>query len=94
MDVGKSLALTAATGLVAGLWGCGGAPQPPKEPSLDVPDAEKAAGDAAAAATGDKDCCKGKNECKGKGNCKTDTHDCGGKNECKGQGGCKPADCK
>jgi len=88
MDVGKTLAVTAAGGLIAGLVGCGETPAP------EVPDAEEAATDAASDAAGEADCCKGKNECSGKGNCKTDSNDCAGKNECKGQGGCKPADCK
>jgi hypothetical protein len=101
IDLSKSLAMTAAAGLVAGLVGCGNA-KPPADPSDEMPStddaggmADDAADDAAGdAMAGDKDCCKGKNECKGNGNCKTDSNDCSGKNECKGQGGCKPEDCK
>jgi len=97
IDVHKSLAMTAAAGLVAGLVGCGNA-KPPADPSDKMPDADDGMGSDAMDSAGDMagaaDCCKGKNECKGQGNCKTDSNDCAGKNECKGQGGCKPEDCK
>ncbi len=102
IDLNKSLALTAAAGMVAGLVACGGNTTPPADPSDAVPDADTdaaptGADDAMGAAddvAADKDCCKGKNECKGQGNCKTDSNDCAGKNECKGMGGCKPESCK
>ncbi|KYG04671.1 hypothetical protein BE21_45500 [Sorangium cellulosum] len=89
MDMGKSLAFTAVSGMVAGLAGCGSSPPP--APETGASPAEPAAAEAPAA--GAKECCAGKNECKGKGGCKSDTHGCAGQNECKGQGGCKPADC-
>ena len=97
IDVQKSLAMTAAAGLVAGLVGCGTA-TPPADPSDEMPDSDGMGSDAMDSAAGDMagaaDCCKGHNECKGQGNCKTDSNDCSGKKECKGQGGCKPEDCK
>lgn len=95
IDIGKSLALTAASGLVAGLAACGGHQEPAKDFSTaagEPPAAEPAAH--AEAPVGDKECCKGKNDCKAKGNCKTDKNDCAGQNECKGKGGCKAPDCK
>ena len=70
IDIGKSLALTAASGLVAGLAACGGHQEPAKDPSTaagEAPAAEPAAH--AEAPAGDKECCKGKNDCKAKGNC-------------------------
>jgi len=92
MDLGKALALTAATGLVAGLVACGKNTEGPKEPEATTGGPAAGSAEAAPAA---KECCKGKNECKGKGNCKSDAgNDCKGKNECKGKGGCKGADCK
>jgi hypothetical protein len=87
--MGRSLAFTAVSGMVAGLAGCGSAPPPTAE--TGAPPAEPAAAEAPEA--GAKACCAGKNECKGKGGCKSDTHTCAGQNECKGKGGCKPADC-
>ncbi|HTN90439.1 MAG TPA: hypothetical protein VL242_42485 [Sorangium sp.] len=90
MDMGKTLALTAVSGMVAGLAGC--ASSPPPDPETAAPAGEPAAAEAPAEASA-KECCAGKNECKGKGGCKGNGHDCSGKNECKGQGGCKPADC-
>jgi len=95
IELGKALALTAASGLVAGLAACGGQHEPAKDPSAgaaEKPPSEPAAA-AAEAPAGDKECCKGNNDCKGKGNCKTDKNDCAGNNECKGQGGCKAPDC-
>jgi hypothetical protein len=90
IQMGKTLALTAVTGMVAGLTGCGSTPAP-TDPTSAAPSADPAA---AMPAAGAKDCCKGKNECKGKGNCKVEgANDCKGKNECKGKGGCKAADC-
>ena len=87
IQMGKVLAFTAVSGMVAGLAACGSGNAAGGEPAKDP----AAAGTATAGA---KDCCKGKNECKGKGNCKTDANACAGKNECKGKGGCKAADCK
>ena len=77
MNFGKTLAVTAVTGMIAALASaCGETPAMPKAPSTDLP------GTAAA-----KDCCKGKNECKGKSGCKAgDNASCAGKNECKGKG--------
>jgi hypothetical protein len=78
MNIGKTLAVTAVTGMLGALVACGGDQKPadaPKAPSTDV--APPAA----------KDCCKGKNECKGKSGCKAgDNASCAGKNECKGKG--------
>jgi hypothetical protein len=76
MNLGKALAMTAVTGMIAGLAACGGEQKvDPKAPSTDV------------AAPTDKNCCKGKNECKGKSGCKTETNaSCAGSNECKGKG--------
>ena len=78
MNIGKTLAVSAVSGILVGvLAGCGGgAPaEGAKAPSTDV--APPAA----------KDCCKGKNECKGKSGCKAgDNASCAGKNECKGKG--------
>jgi hypothetical protein len=94
MDMVKTVALTAVSGLVAGLAGCGGSSEAAKAPEGDssaAPAGSEAA--PAAAEAGAKHCCKGQNECKGKGNCKTDKNACKGQNECKGKGGCKAADC-
>lgn len=50
---------------------------------------ETSAGAQKVEATGDKDCCMGKNDCKGKGGCAVpESHSCMGKNDCKGKGGC------
>lgn len=76
MNVGKALAMTAVTGMLAALSGCADKnAADPKVPSTDV------------APMGDKNCCKGKNECKGKSGCKAgDNASCAGKNECRGKG--------
>jgi hypothetical protein len=79
MNIGKTLAVSAVSGMLVGvLAGCGGsnpAADGAKAPSTDM--APPAA----------KDCCKGKNECKGKSGCKTETNaTCAGHNECKGKG--------
>ncbi|MBX3204611.1 MAG: hypothetical protein KF764_06050 [Labilithrix sp.] len=79
MNLGKALAMTAVSGMLAGLAACGGEQKPeaqtPATPSTDVAPPE------------DKNCCKGKNECKGKSGCKTETNaSCAGSNECKGNG--------
>ena len=91
MDVGKTLALTAVGGLMAGLFGCNGGAQtaPPKEPDANPGD-EPAVDETAKA----DPCCKGKNECKGQGMCNVEGKQvCKSKNECKGQGGCCPPGC-
>lgn len=77
MNVGKALAMTAVTGMLAALSGCGGgqATPEPQVPSTDV------------APPTEKNCCTGKNECKGKSGCKAgDNATCAGQNECKGKG--------
>jgi hypothetical protein len=93
MDLGKSLALTAATGLVAGLYACAGSQEQPKDPAATSGDAPPAG--SAEAKAPNAECCKGKNECEGKGNCAVPgSHSCAGQNKCKGKGGCTPKDCK
>ena len=77
MKLGKALATTAVSGMLAALTGCGGAPESasPKAPATDVP------------TIGERNCCKGKNACKGKSGCKTETNAaCAGQNDCKGKG--------
>jgi hypothetical protein len=79
MKLGKALATTAMTGMLAALSsGCGGpdgAASSPKAPATDV------------TVPGDKNCCKGKNACKGHSGCKTETNAaCAGQNDCKGKG--------
>ncbi len=75
MKLGKALAMTAVTGMIAALTGCAGNAAEAKDPSTN------------AAPPTAKDCCKGKNECKGKSGCKTETNaSCAGQNECKGKG--------
>ena len=79
MNIGKTLAVSAVSGILVGvLAGCGGGEAnsaPAKSPSTD---------NAAPAA---KDCCTGKNECKGKSGCKAGQNaTCAGQNACKGQG--------
>lgn len=69
IQMGKTLAFTAVSGMVAGLAGC--ASSPPPDAEMPAPPADPAA---EASAAGAKDCCRGKNECKGKGGCKH--HDC------------------
>lgn len=90
MNLGKTLAAAASTGLMFGaLSGCGGHKPPPETPDGHHPAAagEGAHGDAHQAA--DKACCKGKHKCKGKGACGVEgKNSCAGKNDCKGQGGC------
>lgn len=75
MKVGKALATTAMTGMLAALTGCGAPAPPANAPATDVP------------VVGEKNCCKGRNGCKGKSGCKTETNAaCAGQNECKGKG--------
>ena len=78
MNIGKHLAVTAMTGMLAGvLGGCGNdkPAETPKAPSSDV--APPAA----------KDCCKGKNECANKSGCKAgENTSCAGKNSCAHKG--------
>lgn len=83
MNIGKTLSVSAVSGLLLGvLAGCGG--ETKAAPDVNAP--SNAAPPAA------KDCCKGKNECKGKSGCKAgDNASCAGKNECKGKGtSCQP----
>jgi len=79
MKLGKVLATTAVSGMLAALSGCGGgaeAAPPAKAPSTDVP-----------SIGGEKNCCKGRNACKGKSGCKGETNAaCAGQNDCKGKG--------
>ncbi len=75
MNVGKTLAMTAVTGMLAALTGCGGNQAEPQTPATTDVEAPAA-----------KDCCTGKNECKGKSGCKTESNSCAGQNECKGKG--------
>ena len=79
MNLGKTLAMTAVTGMLAGaLAACGGHQAEAKDPSTT---------DAVPAAPTEKDCCTAKNECKGKSGCKAgDNASCAGQNECKGKG--------
>ena len=77
MKLGKVLATSAVTGMLAALAGCGGGDNnlPPKAPSTDVP------------TVGEKNCCKGRNACKGQSGCKTGVNAaCAGQNDCKGKG--------
>ena len=85
MKLGKVLATTAVSGMLAALSGCGGAaakgsgenmaPATPASPATDMP------------SVGEKNCCKGKNACKGKSGCKSQTNAaCAGQNDCKGKG--------
>lgn len=74
MKLGKALALTAVSGILAALTGCGGNVAEAKDPSTN------------AAPPAAKDCCKGKNECKNKSGCKTEANACAGQNECKHKG--------
>ena len=104
---GRTAALSAVSGILAALGGCGGAargveaePQLPEYPpavegkrSEATPVASARPPLVVAAPQPAKNCCKGRNDCKGKGNCKTEHNDCKGRNECKGKGGCKAADC-
>ena len=106
---GRAAALSAVSGILAALNGCGGAtrgaeappPMPEYPPLVDGKRATTIPGTSRAASLqvagepsrSDKACCKGRNDCKGKGSCKNENNDCKGKNECKGRGGCKAADC-
>ena len=76
MKLGKTLAISAVTGILTALSGCAGENQAdPKVPSTDIPTPT------------DKNCCKGKNDCKNKSGCKAgENASCAGKNECKGKG--------
>ncbi len=75
MNLGKALAMTAVTGMLAGLTGCGGEQKAdPNTPTTS------------AAPPTDKNCCKGNNDCKGKSGCKTENTACAGLNDCKGKG--------
>jgi hypothetical protein len=88
MDFSRTIALSAAGGLVLGLAACGGGGQAPaEEPGADsVADAD--------GATMGKKCCRGRNVCAGKGGCMVKgSHDCKGGNKCRGQGGCETGQC-
>jgi hypothetical protein len=76
MKIGKALAMTAVTGMIAGLAACGGEQKAdPNTPSTNT------------ATPTDKNCCKGKNECAKKSGCKTETNaSCAGQNDCKHKG--------
>lgn len=74
MNLGKTLAITAVGGVLAGLAGCGGAAANAADPKM--------------ATAGAKECCKGKNACHGQGNCAVEgKQKCAGQNKCAGQGG-------
>ena len=88
IQMGKTLAFSAVSGMVAALAGCGGEAPPAAAPAAPAA-APAAAGSAAAPAAVEKHACKTQNSCKGKGGCKTDKNACKGMNECKGKGGCK-----
>ena len=75
IHMGKTLALSAVGGMVAGLAGCGSTPAP-TDPAAAAPAADPAAAMPAAA---DKACCKGQNECKGKGWVMASADDCNAK---------------
>ncbi len=79
MNIGKTLAVSAVSGILLGaLVGCGGENKAAADPNTPKTDMAPPAA---------KDCCKGKNECKGKSGCKTETNaTCAGHNECKGKG--------
>jgi hypothetical protein len=93
IQMGKSLAFTAVSGMVAGLAGCGGAPVPPVDDPTAAPTPDPAGAATEAATAEAKTCCKGKNPCKAKGGCKTDANTCKGQNECKSKGGCSSGEC-
>jgi hypothetical protein len=76
MNLGKALAMTAVSGMLAGLAACGG--EQKADPNAPI--------STSAAPPTDKNCCKGKNDCKGKSGCKTENNACAGLNECKGRG--------
>jgi hypothetical protein len=95
MELAKTIALSAAGGLVVGLVGCGGGAKAADQPSGESTAAPADTAMPEAGDSGAKNCCKGQNECAKKGNCKVEgTNECKGQNECKNKGGCKPADCK
>jgi len=93
MELAKTIALSAAGGMVFGLVGCGGS----AAPAADQPTADTTAAADTAVAAGEaatKACCKGQNECAKKGNCKVDgVNECKGQNECAKKGGCHAPDC-
>lgn len=80
MKLGKALAITAASGMLAALTACGGSNPQAADPSSAGPSTNAAPPTA-------KDCCTGKNECKGKSGCKAGQNAaCAGQNDCKGKG--------
>jgi hypothetical protein len=95
MELAKTIALSAAGGMVFGLVGCGGGAKAADQPTGESTAAAAAADTAMAATdTAAKHCCKGQNDCSGKGNCKVEgVNECKGQNKCKGKGGCHAPDC-
>lgn len=74
MDLGRVLAMTAMSGILAA---CAGARAPATDPSTN----------AVPASAGEKNCCQGKNECRGQSGCRTASNpSCAGLNSCKHQG--------
>ncbi len=74
MDLGKTLAMAAASGMLAA---CAAGPkaETTSSPSTDVTPVE------------DRNCCKGRNACKGQSGCKTESNVAGpGANGCRAQG--------
>jgi hypothetical protein len=101
MNIQKTLAMAALSGLMAGsLVACSGDAKPEAAPAAEAPAAEAPAAAAPAAApeamaeaeqpaTIPEHGCKGMNECKGQGGCHVEgANSCTGGNECKGKGGC------
>lgn len=100
MNINKTLALAALSGLMAGsMVACSGektpaAPETAK--TAPTPEAAPAPAPEAVAKTDAEQpaaipehACKGLNECKGQGGCHVEgANSCTGSNECKGKGGC------
>jgi hypothetical protein len=73
-DLGRVLAMTAMSGILAA---CAGNRIDAKDPSTN----------AVPTAPGEKNCCQGKNECRSQSGCRTPTNaSCAGQNSCKHQG--------
>lgn len=99
MNIQKTLAMAALSGLMAGsLVACSGDAKPDAAPAAEAPAAEAPAAkaeapaamaDAEQPATIPEHACRGLNECKGQGGCHVEGgNSCTGGNECKGKGGC------
>ena len=74
MDLGRALALTAMSGILAA---CAGSRVPASDPSTN----------AVPALQGEKNCCQGKNECRSLSGCRTPSNpSCAGRNSCEHQG--------